>query len=160
MHHSGIIIYCSYFRVHIWSQQFPSYYIIVLHFFVKYLSNFFTLEYIYLYIYLVVSALEVIRCSCCLIMNNEFKTNARSKYICKFEVSDRFRQGSLFRDVFSSGMFSLQGCFLFRDVFSSGMKVSYLKWVLSPHIFIGRMNDWRTHSIKTLCLLINLYELF
>ena len=32
------------------------------------------------------SALEVIRCSCCLVMNNEFKTNARSKYICKFEV--------------------------------------------------------------------------
>ena len=35
--------------------------------------------------YSVVSALEVIRCSCCLVMNNEFKTNARSKYICKFE---------------------------------------------------------------------------
>ena len=50
--------------------------------------------------YSVVSALEVIRCSCCLVMNNEFKANARSKYICKFEVSDRFRQGSLFRDVF------------------------------------------------------------
>ena len=50
--------------------------------------------------YSVVSALEVIRCSFCLIMNNEFKTNARSKYICKFEVSDRFRQGNLFRDIF------------------------------------------------------------
>ena len=45
--------------------------------------------------YSVVSALEVIRCSCCLVMNNEFKTNARSKYICKFEVSDRFREGML-----------------------------------------------------------------
>ena len=33
-------------------------------------------------------------------MNNEFKTNARSNYICKFEVSDWFRQSSLFRDVF------------------------------------------------------------
>ena len=31
--------------------------------------------------YSVVSALEVIRCSFCLVMNNEFKTNARSKYI-------------------------------------------------------------------------------
>ena len=31
----------------------------------------------------VVSALEVIRCSCCLVMNNEFKTNARSKYLMK-----------------------------------------------------------------------------
>ena len=50
-------------------------------------------------IYSVVRALEVIRRSWCLVMN-EFKTNARSKYICKFEVSDRFRQGSLFRDVF------------------------------------------------------------
>ena len=50
--------------------------------------------------YSVVSALEVIRCSYCLVMNNEFKTNARSKHICKFEVSDRFRQGSLFGDVF------------------------------------------------------------
>ena len=35
-------------------------------------------------------------------MNNEFKTNARSNYICKIEVSDRFRQGSLFMDVFFS----------------------------------------------------------
>ena len=50
--------------------------------------------------YSVLSALEVIRCNCCLVMNKEFKTNARSNYICKFEVSDRFRQGSLFRDVF------------------------------------------------------------
>ena len=33
-------------------------------------------------------------------MNNEFKTNAKSKYIFKFEVSDRFRQGSRFMDVF------------------------------------------------------------
>ena len=39
--------------------------------------------------YSVVSALEVIRCSCSLVMNNEFKTNARSKYICKFELPDR-----------------------------------------------------------------------
>ena len=33
-------------------------------------------------------------------MNNEFKTKTRSNYICEFVVSDRFRQGSLFRDVF------------------------------------------------------------
>ena len=33
-------------------------------------------------------------------MNDEFKTNTRSNYIFKFEVSDRFRQGSLFSDVF------------------------------------------------------------
>ena len=50
--------------------------------------------------YSVVSALEVIRCSYCLVMNNEFKTNARSKYICKFEVSE------------VSTRWSLQGCFL------------------------------------------------
>ena len=43
------------------------------------------------------TALEVIRC---LVMNIDFKTNARSNYIYKFEVSDRFQQ------VVSSGMFS------------------------------------------------------
>ena len=52
------------------------------------------------YIYSAISALEVIRWNWCLEMNNKFKTNTRSKYICKFEVSDQFRQGSLFRDVF------------------------------------------------------------
>ena len=50
--------------------------------------------------YSVVNALEVIRSNRCLVMNKEFNTNARSNYICKIEVSDRFRQGSLFRDVF------------------------------------------------------------
>ena len=30
-------------------------------------------------IYSVVRALEVIRCNCCLVMNNEFKTNAGSE---------------------------------------------------------------------------------
>ena len=39
-------------------------------------------------------------CDWCLVMNNDFKTNARSNYICKFEVSDWFWQGILFRDVF------------------------------------------------------------
>ena len=35
--------------------------------------------------YSVVSAHEVIRCNWCLVMDNDFKTNARSNYICKFE---------------------------------------------------------------------------
>ena len=50
--------------------------------------------------YSAVSALEVIRCNWCLVMSNEFKIKKISNYICKIEVSDRFRQGSLFRDVF------------------------------------------------------------
>ena len=37
--------------------------------------------------YSVVSALEVIPCNWCLVMNKELKTNARSNYICKYEVS-------------------------------------------------------------------------
>ena len=48
--------------------------------------------------YSVVSALKVIRSKICLVMNKEFNTNARSNYICKIEVSDRFQQGSPFRD--------------------------------------------------------------
>ena len=52
---------------------------------------------IYIYIYSAISTLEVIGWNWCLLMNLK---EMKIKYISLIEVSDRFPQGSLFRDVF------------------------------------------------------------
>ena len=64
-------------------------------------------------------------------MNKEFNTNARSNYFWKIKVSDRFRQGSLFRDVFS---------YLFQVIFPFMMEFIVPRNLVSWKHFILILN--------------------
>ena len=81
------------------------------------------------------SALEVIQRNWCLVKNNEFKTNERSNYNCKFEVSDRFRQGSLFKEFSTVSTVSLYTAVSFiHDIYEfnksfRNIEKLTLKWV-------------------------------